>query len=368
MKRRTRAALLVALAAGVVFAATEACTIVNGLVADVPDTGTTPTIDAGDAGPEASPPGPRCAKPPPPTGLDDGTDLEVIAIAKEIILATPGSGSPVGFDLDDSCTVEAPLGTCNSKAPIDDGDGGLDNRAATIFQLVNDRTDLQKTVNEGIKAGKNAVLVRLTKYNGKADDPSVAVSIYASPGHYDDAGNNDPPQFLESEQWALDDAQFNPITGLPVATVTGYVSGGKIVAYFSGTIALSSSFSVVIQGGVLVADLDLSGPKPAISGGVFAGRWPITDILHTVGQQRLSDGGANALCEPSQQLVFEIAKSQICDNLDIMSDPTRDRQNQRCDALSAGFAFLGGKASLGARKVVTPNEECPGWDAGACAN
>ena len=61
-----------------------------------------------------------------------------------------------------------------------------------------------------------------------------------------------------------------------------------------------------------------------------------------------------------------LARQQICGNVDIMTDRTRDQKGDLCDAVSVAFAFETGAASLGGRMPFTPEDDCPGFDAGGC--
>jgi hypothetical protein len=345
----------------------DGCTIVNGLV--VPHDGAASSIaDAPTDAPLAADAGDGChhALPPPrPATTDTADDLTVIAVAKQILLSTPSGTAPVGYDLDDTCTVDKATETCLGSKPHSDpaGSGGIDNNAGDLFNLVNSRTDLEKRVNDGIVVGKNSLLVRLGGYNGKADDPRVTVSIYASPGLLDGSGQPQPPQFVDTEAWSLDDAQFNAITDLPTATTDGYVANGTVVAFLDAKIALSDSFSLTFDGAIFTAQLDLTGSKPAITSGIIAGRWPATDILRVLARQRTSDSGT-ALCD--DPISYAVAKGIICGDLDIRSDRANDGKGLACDATSASLRFLGGHASLGPRKKGAPDDPCPTFPADSC--
>lgn len=366
MKRRTRTsiALLFAFAGVSTLASIHGCTIVNGLVADRPDTGAVVFTEGGGGDAEAGPPGSGCAKPPDRPGIPDDGTLEVVAVASKLYLTPPVGALPVGFDLDDSCLLPAPE-TCKSPSPAADDKGGLDNRGAQLFALVNDRTDLEKRANDGILAGKNGFLFRIRKYNGRAADQLVEISIVSALGHLD-GGDNVRPDFKETEAWTVDEGQFNEF-GEPKILFDGWVTGGKVygVVPTQTSLRLSNTFSVELAGGVLQLDLDLTGARPRITGGVVSGRWPARDMIYTVSRQRLSDASDSAICE-SSPTVLELARQQICGNVDIMSDRTRDRTGANCDATSMAFAFEAGPASLGPRTPFTPEDDCPGFDAGGC--
>jgi hypothetical protein len=363
MRRAPLTITLALLAASAGLLAVDGCTIVNGLV--VPhDASVAVIVEAGSDAPPDSGDGCDHALPPPrPAVTDTAVDLTVIAVAKQILLSTPSGTAPVGYDLDDTCTVDKATETCVGGKPHPDPPRGVDNNAGALFGLVNGRTDLEKRVNDGILVGKNTLLIRLGGYNGQADDPSVTVSIYASPGLLDGAGQPQVPQFVDSEAWSLDDAQFNAITDLPTATTDGYVANGTVVAFLDAKIQLSDSFSLTFDGAVLTAVLDLTGAKPAITSGIIAGRWAATDILRVVARQRTSDGGS-ALCDDTSS--YAVAKAVICGDLDIRADRATDGKGLACDATSASLRFLGGHASLGPRKMGTPDDPCPTFPPDSC--
>lgn len=371
MKKRTRSSIAIAAAflgasSLCSIATLEGCTIVNGLVADRPDSSTTKITDTGADSDAAGPIANGCAAiPARPTVPDEGT-MEVVAVAKKMYLTPQTGAAPVGFDLDESCLLPS-SDTCKSPKPVTDDPGGLDNRGAQLFALVNDRTDLEQRANEGIVAGKNGFLFKVAKYNGKSEDYQVEVSIYSALGLLD-GGSNVPPKFEETEKWTIDEGQFDETLGVPKILVDGWVVGGKVYAVVGpeASLRLSNTFSVLLSGGVLRLDMDLTGAKPRISGGVVAGRWTARDMIATVSRQRLSDASASAICASGQELILAAAKAQICENVDIMGDRKVDKTGATCDATSVAFAFEAGPAALGPKMPFTPEDDCPGFDAGAC--
>jgi len=363
---RTRAVsvLVALLATSGALVAVDGCTIVNGLTVPV-DAGPTAIVDAPS---DAKDSGDGCnhAMPPARPTNPDGADIApVVVVAKQILLSTPTGAVAVGYDLDDVCTTDNTTETCTGDKPHVDPPGGIDNNAGDLFNLVKTKTDVEARINDGIVLGKTTLLFRLAGYNGTPNDPNVIVSIYASPGLLDGAGQSTPPKFVESEAWALDDAQFSQISPeLPTTTATGYVSGGVVVAFLaSASIGLSSSFSVVMKSSVLTADLDLTGPKPVMTGGIIAGRWAASDLLRVISRQRTSDAG-KALCD--DPLNYGVAKAVICADLDIMVDRIADRSGLACNATSASIRFVAAPATLGPKRATTPDEPCPTFPPDSC--
>ena len=360
------------LAGSALLAAVDACTIINGLT--VPEDAAQGD-GSGDAAGEAGPIDP-CdhARPPPkPSGLDRLGDQTIIVVAKRYIASGADGGVPSGLDLDDSCSCPPAVAeTCVGRKDHCDDVGGRDNAAGALFNALlgaptPQKIDIEERVNGGIRKGKNTILIGVEHYNGTLDDPDVLVSIYASLGLLDGAGNNVAPQFTEDERWALDDRQFVLTATYPRATTTGYVAGGKLVASLDVTIDLSESFSIALTSSTLVADISLAGNggKPTITRGFFAGRWPISDVLKVAGRVRLEDGGKR-LCETP--LAYATLKEIACQEADLVADRARDKTGARCSALSMALAFDTAPASKGSVKPASPVDDCPDARPDDCFN
>jgi len=357
---------LALLATSAALLAIDGCTIINGLVVPV-EAGPTPaaTTTTPDAAQDSGDGCNHTMPPERPTVPDTPEQQTIVIVAKQILLATPAGAEPVGYDLDEICTTNKPTETCLSDKPHNDPAGGIDNNAGDLFTQVKSRTDVEQRINDGIALGKGSLLIRLSGYNGTPDDANVVVSIYASPGLLDYGGQPQPPSFVATEAWSLDDGQFTAITpDLPVTTTTGYVAGGVVVAFLASVnLSVSSSFGIKLKSAVLTADLDFTGPKPTMSGGIIAGRWAASDLLRVVAQQRTTDGG-KALC--MDPINYGIAKAVVCADLDIMADRIADRSGLACNATSASVRFVGGAASLGAKRKTVADDPCPTFPSDSC--
>jgi hypothetical protein len=357
---------LALLATSAALLAFDGCTIINGLVVPV-DAGpaTTPPTTTPDAALDSGDGCKHAVPPPRPTAPDTAEQQTVVVVAKQILLATPTGAVPVGYDLDDICTIDKGTEACLSDKPHTDPAGGIDNNAGDLFTQVKSRTDVEQRINDGIALGKGSLLIRISGYNGTPDDANVVVSVYASPGLLDGAGQPQPPTFVETEAWSLDEAQFSAITpDLPITTTTGYVAGGVAVAVLTSVnLSVSNSFGIKLKSAVLTADLDLTGPKPTMTGGIIAGRWAATDLLQVVARQRTSDAG-KALCNDPTN--YGIAKAVICADLDIMVDRIADRSGLACNATSASVRFVGAPASLGPKRKTVEDDPCPTFPSDSC--
>ncbi len=366
MRGRAFGVLLGLVGASVALLLADGCTIVNGLTVPV-DGGSAAILEA--AATDAKDGGAGCNHAIPPakslTAVDGPDVAPLVVVARQILLSTATGDVPVGYDLDEVCTVDTATETCTGDKPHVDPPGGIDNNGGDLFNLVKTKTDVETRINDGIAVGKTTLLFRLANYNGKADDPSIVFSVYASPGLLNGAGQSTTPSFVESEAWALDDAQFTALSpDVPITTTTGYVTGGVVVANLgSARIGLSSSFAVNLKSAVLTATLDLTGARPLMKGGIIAGRWPASDLLHVISRQRTSDGG-KALCD--DPLNYGIAKAVICADLDIMVDKVADRSGLACNATSASIRFVAAPASLGQKRTTPPDEPCPTFPSDSC--
>jgi hypothetical protein len=364
MRGRVLLPLCGMLAGSALLAAIDACTIVNGLT--VPEDAAA-TIDSGrDVALETGPIDP-CdhARPPPrPSGADQPGNQTITIVARRFGIGTGDAGVPPGFDLDNACSCPPTVAdTCVGRKDHCDSIGGRDNATGSLFNTLvgaptSNKLDFEERVNSGIRAGKNTILVRVTGFNGTADDPDVLVSVYASLGLLDGAGDYVTPQFTETEQWALDDRQFPVTPSVPKATTTGYVARGKLVASLDITLDLSDSFSIALTGSTMQADVSLTGNggKPTITGGVLAGRWPVSDVLRVAGRVQLEDGGSR-VCE--NPLAYATIKDIACQEADLVADRNRDKTGAACDSLSAAIVFEAAPASLGPVRAATPADDCP---------
>jgi len=360
--------------------ALDGCTIINGLVVPVDAAAVVKTDGpAGETGaPDAGDGCDHILPPAPPIGIPMTTDTgTIVVVMKELFLATKTGATAIGYDLDRTCTssdrtTESCIG---SKGFPDPGGRGLDNNGGVVFNIFNNLGtvgfNLEERANMGIAMGSSSILIKISGFNGMPDDPEISVSLYASPGLFDppNSNTNRSPQFLESEAWALDEAQFSLITpDLPLTTARGYVAQGEFVAELDATIGISESFSMTLNGGVITGVLDFSGatgPTPTIKRGVIAGRWPASDMLRVIARQRTTGGGATLCDDPK---TYQQAKGLLCPELDLSASSQSDNKVPRtnCDAISASILFNAGRARLGAKRPVPPDDPCPDFPADDC--
>lgn len=353
MKKQTIAALLAA-AVGPV-----ACQMVAGLDGDftkAPETQEDAGADAAEAGPTG------CAHatyPDPPAGASDGPDLPPIVLAARTLELGEALPTPPGYDLDGVCTCFADAGpTCTSKNQHCDAPGGIDSASARFFNLVQFATGAENfssaALSAKIEAGTFSLIVRVTKYDGKPDDPRVLVAIYPSPGA------PVPPAWDGHDAWTIQGTSVsNDDPDQPVYKSDGaYVSNGVLVAALpSIEMTLGSAedaMTLHLTGGVLTGRLDERAAGWTLTDGIIAARWRIEDVFRGLSTYR--DNNGKPICTDAT-LAYANAKATLCNGLDVLADPS-GAKTLPCDALSIGLGFTANEAIIGS--VDPPPMPLPG--------
>jgi hypothetical protein len=378
---------------------TLSCQFIIGLQDPVP--GEAPVtdeagVDTGtDAGADVDP----CHHvfPPPPAAVDDDPigDVGPITFAMHYALlggrlgwdagAYDGGGGNTGFpapqvginqsfgfDLDNACTcqgdnIHGGAPSCASAAKqICDQDGGVDN---AIFndQLYNQLYTLSGlmdpangilSINDGISKGNTTILMRITGYNGRANDNNVTVEVSAvqrthqAPAQIPGCENAPPRPYI-----GMNDVDSGPAWGpawdgcdvwdpLKAAqAITSYVVDHQLVVVAKGTLptvvgSATLELQFPLSVGVLV-------PKPGggftYEDGVFSGRADSSSLLAVLFTTLHIKGSKTPVCfDPT---LAPVLKSAVCNALDIRTDPSQDffvddaGQLVSCNAASFVFSF-----------------------------
>lgn len=363
-----------ALFAGTLALLAAACTIVNGLT--VPDrsadeagadSGGGDDVDAGpiDTCAHALPP------PSPASGGSAGTKIFVSALSTVDLGVRPDAGTAekLGFDLDGFCTC----GTTTASScvrPTDnpdtcDGDGGVDNAAAFLFQEASAFSiDLTDDLRSDLGGGAHGVLLWVQDYNGEANDPLVRATVMIASGI--EGGGKPDFDGGVAEQWTVLPEQtvqsndgFVPQPGL---LVSGYVVDHKIVLQGAFKILLLAGLSIDLAQAYLVGDLKPTTLTPGgfyIENGVISGRGPVDQVLRSIGGVQKN---GHAMCEPENAFFYNSLKDEVCRVRDVVKDPTRDRLGDPCNAVSIGFTFHTVPALIGSQQPLTQVTYCPDAD------
>ncbi|HZU83412.1 MAG TPA: hypothetical protein VE987_10870, partial [Polyangiaceae bacterium] len=342
--------------------------------------------DAGDAAPEtgcvhAVPPGPP-ATDDTPDGGDGGSIVDFVAALDSIDFGLDQNNvfhasDPIGFDLDGVCTCFDGGGpSCTSKNANCDGPGGRDEAANMLLSnlgILNPHLS-QASLLADLRSGQFGVLVHVLGYNGLANDQSVIVDFFASPGTTRDGkGNPIPPAFDGNDTWLV--TSNSVLTGSKPNYVSRYEDGHAYVNDHVLVARLPAGFPLLIRpdtGGnsnpitltlspfELAAELALGdGGRWTLQNGVVGARWATSAALYDF--HTLADPDGGSLC--GSDLEYGFLANQVCGSPDIASDPADDDAGLPCSALSMGIGFSGSAAQLG--DVFDPSivgVDCPdGW-------
>jgi hypothetical protein len=285
------------------------------------------------------------------------------------------------YDLDGVCTCPG-AGSCtplaNAKVACDD-DGGADNAGG---QLAVDLTALAGSspdITAAIATGAYGLLLKVTGYNGSADDARVALSIFLSNGSAGselEGGTPTTPKFDGNDEWTIDPSSVNGAKGPPytpkleLSDLNAYVTGGVLVASVSFPVRIGSLI-IELAAGRLTGRIVQDPAGYHIEDGVLIGRWPAAKLLTSlaviedpVREQQIPNAG---VCGDSG--LYPSLKKQICDTLDIAAVPAQDSIGAACSAVAISMRFSSSMARFGALYMAPPKvpRDCPSNWADDCA-
>ena len=379
MKRRVAIVTLTLAACVSVLFVVDACTIVNGLVVDVGESGPAPSVDAGDASDGAVDPcvhaRPPSAPPFDPTAPQGAEVFVVVATAADFGIRANGMFEAISFDLDGVCTCLVPPGmkpvpgSCNPNGDPKtlmqcDTAGGEDNGAQGILnEAVQANLDFAKASSESVNTGGRSILIRVQDYNGQPNDSEVRVSVLVSPGLYDAAGTKTmTPTFTTADTWSVDMAvttdRGNGVI-VPNVTTPGYVVDSVLVVNPpSISLPVSQVAVLTMTSPVMTAKVVAVAGGHTLGDVAVAGRWSVAEAIRVVGSFEPSVG-AGRLCEkPAFQAIYDPLKQRICQAADLRSLPADDNKGKDCDAVSVAVKVTGKPASLGPQRVVDTTGYC----------
>lgn len=363
------------------------------LVETGPQTSTGGADAGSDADADADPGCQHALWPDPPDAADPGSDTEEFVVASRMLSFDEDeieSGQLLGYDLDNRCTCQGEGPSCNPPAWVEfdqcDGPEGRDNAWALIFDTagVFDETLTSAAFSEEMEQGQFSLLIRVSQYNGQANDDSVTLALYPSTGFDKDPCNGvDPiPAWDGTDRWpvlhtALLGSGGSGGSGVGAAGAGGGSAGGAggcgggagippgydldqprfvdeqayvtdhyVVANLPDVaIVLSgdeSATSFTLTAGFLTGRLEQQGSPSrwVIRDGLLVGRWALTEVFRTLSS--LASGGEQ-IC--TDHILYPLVKNAVCKFPDIASSlggPTTP-----CDAISFGMAFEADPAELG---------------------
>ena len=281
---------------------------------------------------------------------------------------------PPDLNLDDTCTDVASRSSCVLPAPVGnndpmywlDKDRGVDEAANGLLAFAQTFFPAlaQSSLSRSLEYGYFTALIQITKWNGTPDDDAVGVNVYASRG-LEKAANEGhierrvPDYRNPAETWVKSST----------ATTTGYVSGGRVAAFFgpqalvvfaptrvppsvpppppgtlldpdAGALAVSARPQrIQMTEAYLLADLrpaDETGPV-RLDNGVVAARLLTKPFLDEAA--RLGDGTVTfkpyCLQKPA---VVSLIRDNVCAAVDLRAD-LGDDGGLACNALSLAIGF-----------------------------
>jgi hypothetical protein len=263
-----------------------------------------------------------------------------------------------GFDLDGFCTnpidpetpreCESPLGD----PPQADGPGGVDNvvGAAAYLSILTFVPDLQRNTEASARRGRSVPILRLSRWNGLADDGRVRLVVSAAvdvlpEGSEPPAGGLEVDNGLPDPRWDGTDTAYvgsNYFAAgdedLPlISDDNAYVTGHTLVAHLPAR----SPIDFPVPNGVgrlrmtepmIVAQIDPDTRQ--IESGVLVGRWAFVDMLDHLGDIGICAG----VGEGDMFLAaFSLVGQRV---MDVRSIPGSGGAGVECDAMSAALPFV----------------------------
>ena len=334
----------------------------------------------GDSPTTAIPPCDGAEPPDRPQGGDDGgapESIPVIAAFNTIDIGVSGgldAAVPAfGYDLDHTCTCPGPPSCLPPPPPMGtpanpgcDDSRGRDNTDIQLFRDLRAPAATGTTqIDQGLTAGQYGLLLVITNYNGKPDDPQVTVDFYVSDGLSRDADGGIPkPKFDGTDLWTRDinSLQGGQANGQPqYSTDTAYVSNNVVVANFTqlpisfGDRSFLGGATMELFGAIIVGQLqaqpiaDSGNFGYALAGGTIAGRWPTSQILSTLATIPTEGGFLCGTDTPLDKFYYGLFKEVVCAAADIATVSTEDNSTPLapCDAISVGMQFTAVPAHLG---------------------
>ena len=339
--------------------------------------------------------------PPPPADAGDiGPTLAPLVFAFEHsrLDGRDDAGRPVGYDLDGVCTCDTRPGSARggvqSCIPHDpdagacDDDGGVDNVPAVNFPP-SLAASLDAVFLEQAQCGRQTMLVQLSDYNGRTDDPQVVVALAPSYGIFDphdggedldaakacgpeDGGGNVgptagyPAKLDGTDIWSVESASV--AQGILRDRFQGYVTNGTLVVKIGATGDGLGGWSMVVGGRVIPVRTAILTARVnkhpdgtyRLDDGLMTGRLAVDDLISTVGSLRVQ---VDEYVCGHPELYLPI-KSLVCASPDLAKLPSADFTSTRCDAVSLVFQFRAGPAAVGHAEppqTLTPPGCGRGW-------
>ncbi len=373
-----------ALVAKLVASVTLVAAVTRGLFAcvDLESLGNGPPRDGAASGDETGTDEAGPALPDPcahvlPVGApsaDDDPDASLPPFVVAIDQAVLDPKQAAGYDLDGVCTCDRRPGAiadggslCVARSQVCDLDGGVDNMVGVVAAASSPTTRLDTLPNRLVQTGERTVLFQIGNYNGLANDTDISVGVVLAEGIrvepagcpaavYQDASARWTPGKCGTDSWSVSKASV--ITSgrlLPLVTGTGYVNQYRAVVHLTAPVKVpftaESAVSIeqptltatIVPLGVDMLPRDAAAPPTTaearyyrLENGQLVGRVTIPNVLASLGSYRQGGPDGGRVCQ--NESVFDLVRTQICTNADLLRDPAAPAGGT-CDALSMAMGF-----------------------------
>lgn len=300
----------------------------------------------------------------PDAGSGSGDAGRFVLALQTFNLDPTNPAEPIGLDLDDQCTCPGPE-SCG--AAMDSGItcDNADGRDPVFNRLLLQLAEITPPIGPaGIQAvvtqGRANYLLRISSYNGLADDAEVAVELFVSTGTTtDDAGAHVTPQFDGTDQWeVLSSSAIDTGSSTFVSVyfdLGAYVANHVLVAHPADAQGFVPTFDEYLGPGagngnpliLYLSDAVITGTLTPTSDGSFSlqnaffgARIPTDGPLG--GLAALTQVG---LCSSSP--LFAQIRAELCPARDLATRAANDNTGASCAAISLGASFVATPALLG---------------------
>jgi hypothetical protein len=298
----------------------------------------------------------------------------------------PNAWKDMGFDLDGLCTASdtcelpdlPPSCKPGASALPRDGNycrdntfGRLEHAAALVPEISATYGLSHDKLNCDLCVGHYNFLLRITGYNGKANDDRVRIDLYPSPGLEKPLpwDCNDPtwrtrPCFQPDMPWTIQSDKVTEPRGgpeLPTSTIVddnAYVREGYLyitmpedtLFWLPGTKGIAVAYPLRVRNGLVSGKIERGTDSVwRITDGIIAGR--------TLGEDMKQAFRYIGFCESTDAENFQLMTTFIDGNLDVLGNGGSD-PNAPCDAMSIGIGFTALQAKAGKLEDVEPLVEC----------
>jgi hypothetical protein len=305
-----------------------------------------------------------------PTGADGPDAEEMLFGLRDVVLDQEADAlwASLGYNLDGYCTGAPDFAfACTLPEgrgrPSEDGADGIDNVfGKDLFPLVDEVVPGLEDSSRALQvAGRGLVVMRVTEWNGLADDPQVHIAITQSVDTVAAAAADPVPDvdFVDSEArlpggelapppawdgndytWVRSDTFLAGSFDDPlVFDANAYIADDVFVARLPDRVeilfqGIDVGVTVRVTGGIATGRI--SADRMRIEDVVVAGRWSVLDLLRTA--------ESVGVCVGSTE--YNFLRSRLEAIVDVSSDPMPG-PGALCDAISLGVGFTGVRVRFG---------------------